>query len=72
MNFWKKSMRLFTDGKLIEKEDTEIQPEIFQCDSLSALLFCMSLIPQTEQMNKLDTGYEAHNKDKSIMLTLHG
>jgi hypothetical protein len=56
----------------MEKEGIEIQLEIFQCDSLSPLLFCISLVPHTEQLNKLDTGYEAHNKDKCIMVTLHG
>jgi len=49
-----------------------MQLKIFQYDSLSPLLFFISLIPQAEHLNKLDTGYGAHNKDKSITLTLHG
>jgi hypothetical protein len=32
----------------------------------------MNLIPLTEQMNTLNMGYEEHNKDKDITLTLHG
>jgi hypothetical protein len=54
-----------------ETEDIEIQRGIFQGDSLSPLLFCISLIPFTEQLNKLKTGYE-HNKDIHITPLLHG
>jgi hypothetical protein len=38
----------------------EIQRGIFHRDSLPPLLFCISLIPLTEQLNKLNTGYEDH------------
>ena len=42
MNYWKTSMRLHAEGKIIETEDLEIHRGIFQGDSLSALLFCVS------------------------------
>jgi len=44
----------------METEDIKIQRGIFQGDSLSPLLFCICLLPLTEQLNKLDTGYEEH------------
>jgi hypothetical protein len=44
----------------IETEDLKIQCGIFQGDSLSPLLFCICLIPLTEQLNRLNTGYEEH------------
>jgi hypothetical protein len=40
--------------------------EIFQGDSLSPLLFCISLSPLTEQLNKLKTGYEEHTTKTKI------
>jgi hypothetical protein len=60
MSYWKASMRLHTEWKIIETEDLEIQCGIFQGNLLSPLLFCISLIPHTEQLNKLNTGYEEH------------
>jgi len=60
MSYWTTSMHLHTEGKIIETEDLEIQHGIFQGDSLTPLLFCISLIPLTEQLNKLNVGYEEH------------
>jgi len=60
MSYWMTSTHLHTEGKIIEIEDLEIQHGIFQADSLTPLLFCISLIPLTEQLNKLNTGYEEH------------
>jgi hypothetical protein len=56
MTYWRTRMRLHTENKLIETEDIKIQCAIFQGDSLSPLLFCISLIPLTEQLNRLKTG----------------
>ena len=58
MSYWKTSMRLHTERKITEREDLEITRGIHQGDSLSPLLFCISLIPFTEHLNKLNTGYE--------------
>ena len=56
MSYWKMSMHLHNEGKIIETEDLEIKCGIFQGDLLSPLLFCISLIPLKEQVNKLNTG----------------
>ena len=53
-------MLLHAENKLIETEDIKIPCEIFQGDSLSPLLFCICLIPLTEQLNRLNTGYDEH------------
>jgi len=58
MSYWRTRMRLHTKYKLIETDDIKIQCGIFQEDSLSPLLFCICLIPLTEQLNRLNTGYE--------------
>ena len=58
-------------NKLIETEDIKIQCGIFQGDSLSPLLFCICLIPLTEQLNELNTGYEEHTTKSKISHLLH-
>ena len=50
MNYWKTRMCLHAENKLIETEDIKIQCGIFQGDSLSPPLFCICLIPLTEQL----------------------
>jgi hypothetical protein len=58
MTYWKTCMCLNAENKLIETEDIKIQCGIIQGDSLSPLLFCICLIPLTEQLNRLNTGYD--------------
>jgi hypothetical protein len=73
MTCWRTRMRLHTENELIETEDIKIQCGIFQGDSLSPLLFCICLIPLTEQLNRLNTEYEEHiTKTKISYLTAHG
>jgi hypothetical protein len=38
---------------------------------ISPLLFCFSLIPLTEQLNKLNTGYEDHTAKTKISHLLY-
>ena len=66
INYWKTRMCLHAENKLIETEDIKIQCGIFQGDSLSQLLFCICLIPLTEQLNRLNTGYEEHTTKTKI------
>ena len=64
-------MCLHTENKLIETYDIKIQRGIFQGDSLSPLLFCICLIPLTEQVNRLNTGYEEHTTKTKISHLLY-
>ena len=64
-------MHLHTENKLIETDDIKIQYGIFQGDSLSPLLFCICLIPLTEQLNRLNTGYEEHTTMTKISHLLY-
>jgi hypothetical protein len=52
MGYWRARMRLDAKNKLIETEDIKILIGIFQGDSLSPLLFCICLIPLTEELNE--------------------
>jgi hypothetical protein len=54
ITYWRTRVGLHGDNELIETEDIKIQCGIFQGHSLSLLLFCISFIPLTEQLNKLN------------------
>ena len=71
MNYWKTRMCLHAENKLKETEDIKIQCGIFQGDSLSPPLFCICLIPLTEQLNRLNTGYEEHTTKTNISHLLY-
>ena len=71
MTYWKTCMCLHTEHKLIKTEDIKIQCAIFQRDSLSPLQFCICLIPLTEQLNRLNTGYEEHTTKTKISHLLY-
>jgi hypothetical protein len=71
MSHWRTRMCTCTENKLIETEEIEIQCGIFQGDSLSPLLLCISLIPLTEQLNRLNTGYEDHTAKTKISHLLY-
>jgi hypothetical protein len=71
MPYWRTRMCLHAEHKLIETEDLKIQCGIFQGDSLSPLLFCICLIPLTEQLNRLNTGYEEHTTKTKISHLLY-
>jgi len=63
-------MCLHAENKLIEREDI-IQCGIFQGDSISPMLFCICLIPLTEQLNRFNTGYEEHKTKRKISHSLY-
>jgi hypothetical protein len=62
MSYWRTMVHVHTENKLIKTEEIKMQCGIFQGDSLSPLLFCISLIPLKEQLNRLNTGYEKHKQ----------
>ena len=64
-------MRLHAENELIEAEGIKIQYGIFQGDSLSPLLFCICLIPLTQQLNRLNTRYEEHITNTKISHLLY-
>jgi hypothetical protein len=60
ITYWRTRIRWHAEDELIETEDIKIQCGIFQRDALSPLLFCVCLIPLTELLNRLNTGYVEH------------
>jgi hypothetical protein len=71
MPHWRTHTCLHAKQNLIKTEDIKIECGIFQGDSLSPMLFCMCLIPLTEQLNRLNTGYEEHTTKKKISHLLY-
>jgi hypothetical protein len=71
MLHWRTRMCLHAEQKLIQKEDIKIKCVILQKDSLSPLLLCICLIPLTEQLNRLNTGYEEHTTKTKISHLLY-
>jgi len=71
MVYWRTRMRLHAENKLVEKEVIKIQCGIFQGDSLLPPLFCICLLPLTEQLNTLKTGYEEHTTKTKISHLLY-
>ena len=69
MTYWKTCMYLNTENKLIETEKKNTMWTISR--RLSPLLFCVCLIPLTEQLNRLNTGYEEHTTKTKISHLLH-
>jgi hypothetical protein len=70
-SYWTTSTRLYSEEKLRDTEDVEIQHGIFQGGSLSPLLFCISLIHHREQLNRLNIGYEEHTTKTKVSHLLH-
>jgi hypothetical protein len=64
-------MCLHAEQKLIKTEHIKIECGIFQAQSLSILLFCICLIPLTEQLNRLNTGNEEHTTKTKISHRLY-
>ena len=46
---------------------TMIRRGIFQGDSLSPFLFCIALIPLTNELNRADCGYQVHGTERKIL-----
>jgi hypothetical protein len=71
MGYWRKHTCLHAEIKPKETDDIKIQCGIFQADSPSPPLFCICLLPLTEQLNKLNTGYEEHTTKTKISHLLY-
>ena len=55
----------------MQSQPIQIRREIFQGDSLSPLLFCIALIPLTNELNRADCGYQVHGTERKISHLLY-
>lgn len=66
MTTWRTSLILRTENEVITSEYISIKRGIYQGDSLSPLLFCMSLFPLSSMLNKSRCGYMVKNTDVRV------
>ena len=64
MSQWKSYMTLVHKGGVLETEQIRIKRGIFQGDSLSPLLFTMSLNPLSKELQKTGYGYQLDEQTK--------
>jgi len=62
MGLWNTNLRLTHANGMTNTENLRIKCGIFQGDSLSPLLFCISLIPLSIQLNNAGCGYQIMGK----------
>ena len=68
MSKWQTRLFLSHDSGTIESGNINIKRGIFQGDSLSPLLFCMSLIPLSNELNNSGTGYKLFHKELNHLI----
>ena len=64
MNQWKTNMTLVHKEEVLETGPIRIKRGIFQGDSLSPLLFTMSLNPLSQELQKMEYGYQLDEQTK--------
>jgi len=55
----------------MQSQPIQIRRGIFQGDCLSLLLFCIALIPLTNELNRADCGYQVHGTERKISHLLY-
>jgi hypothetical protein len=77
INFCKSSMekwrtlQLKTNQELLQSRLIKINRGIFKGASLSRLLFCIALIPITNELNRSNCGYQIHGTEMKISHLLY-
>jgi len=55
----------------MQSQSIQIRRGIFQGDCLSPLLFCIALMPLTNEMNRADCEYQVHGTERKISHLLY-
>jgi hypothetical protein len=71
MDNWSTKLQLKTNQELIQSRLIKINRGIFQGDSLSPLLFCIALIPLTNELNRCKCGYQVYGTERKINRLLY-
>ena len=66
MEKWNTRLILKTKQEVKQSHPIQIRRGIFQGDSLSPLLFCIALIPLTNELNRADCGFQVHGTERKI------
>jgi hypothetical protein len=62
---------LKTKQEVMQSQPIDIRRRIFQGDSLSPLLFCITNIPLTNELNRADCGYQVRGAERKISYVLY-
>ena len=66
MNQWCTRLCLNNQHQTIQSRSIQIKRGIFQGDSLSPLLFCISLIPLSRILSDLNKGYKLYREERDV------
>ena len=68
---WNTGHFLKTKQEVMQSQPIQIQRGIFQGDCLSTLLFCIVLMPLTNELNRADCGYQVHGSERKVSNLLY-
>jgi hypothetical protein len=71
MEKWSTKLQLKTNQELMQSRLVKINTGIFQGDSLSPLLFCIALIPLTNELNRSKCGCQVYGTERKIYHLLY-
>ena len=60
-----------TEQEVMQSQPIQIRRGISPSDPLSPLLFCITLIPLTYELNRADCGYHVHGTERKISHLLY-
>jgi hypothetical protein len=66
MEKWSTKRQLKINEELMQSGLIKINRGIFQCNSLSPLLFCIAFIPLTHELNRSKCGYQVYGTERKI------
>jgi len=66
MEKWNTRHILKTKQEVMQSQPIQMRRGIFLGHSLSPLLFCIALIPLTNELNRADCGYQVHGTERKI------
>jgi len=71
MEKWNIRFILKTKQEVMQSQPIQIRRGIFQRDFLSPLIFCIALVPLTNELNRADCGYQVHGTERKISHLLY-
>jgi hypothetical protein len=71
MEKWNARFLLKTTQEVMQSQPIQIRLGIFHGESISPLLFCIELIPLTNELNRVDCGYQVHGTESKISHLLY-
>jgi len=71
MEKWNTRFFFKTKQEVMRLQPIQIRRGIFQRDSLLPLLFCIALIPLTNELNRADCEYQVHGTERKISYLLY-